>query len=88
MDICKSCSLAWFDGGELALMQLAYQSQGKFKNSKDLQRRLAELEADPERKALFEAKLAKMPRHEGPFEEAFDELFTAVLLASTFHKSL
>ena len=60
-DICERCSLIWLDGGELALVQLAYEASPRFIDTEELNRRIQALEADPERKAAFEANLAKLP---------------------------
>lgn len=59
-DVCDGCSLVWLDGGELALLQLAFKTSSKSLNSQKLKRRISELEASPERKAAFEANLARL----------------------------
>ena len=62
LDICPGCSLAWLDGGELALLQLVYEASTKFLNAKELKKRLQELDASPKRKAEYEARLSKLSR--------------------------
>jgi len=74
MDVCRSCSLVWLDGGELALLQLAHQTQSGFIDAQDLKQRMQTLEASPERKARFEENLAKLPKHKGAFAAAFGEI--------------
>ena len=81
MDFCRGCSLVWLDGGELALAQLAYQATPAFREKEEMQRRAAELDADPERKAAFDEAVAKLPEAPNPFtaglrEAIFEALFT------------
>ena len=73
MDVCGSCRLAWLDGGELAVLQLAHEASQKSMNAAELRQRMRELEASPERKAQFEAALAKLPDAGTPVEEALGE---------------
>ena len=80
-DICTGCSLVWLDGGELALVQLAYQSSSGFLNAQELKRRMQELEASPERKAIFRANLANLPETKHPVEEVLGEALDGVLRA-------
>ena len=72
-DFCDSCSVMWFDGGELALFQLGYEASHKFINARQIRRRMQELNASPGRKAAFEEALARLPDHVGPVEAALDE---------------
>jgi Zn-finger nucleic acid-binding protein len=82
-DICKGCKLIWLDGGELALLQLLHQSKSGFLNAQELKRRMQNLEADPERKAKFEAALAKLPDPdyipENVLNEVGEEIINATL---------
>ena len=41
LDRCERCDLVWFDGGELALFQMAYESSQKGRTSARFRRRLA-----------------------------------------------
>jgi Zn-finger nucleic acid-binding protein len=79
MDVCRECCLAWLDGGELAFAQLAHETTDRFIDSQELKRRMAELEASPERKAAFEARVAKLPDERGPIEEAAGDAATIAL---------
>ena len=81
LDFCRGCALVWFDGGELALAQLAYQNSPAFRDKQEMKRRATARDADPERKAAFDEAVAKLPDPpgilEGAFREAlFDALFT------------
>ncbi len=81
MDVCLDCALVWLDGGELAMAQLAHQASPGFRDSREMQRRAAELDADPERKAAFDEAVAKLPEAPNPFtaglrEAIFEALFT------------
>lgn len=60
IDSCHTCSLIWFDGGELALAQLGYEDTGKFQNEENMRKGMAELENDSERLAEFEDNLDKL----------------------------
>lgn len=68
LDLCRGCALVWLDGGELAMAQLGHQATPGFRDTQELKRRAAELEADPERKAAFEEALAKLPLEAEPFK--------------------
>jgi len=52
LDHCDFCGLIWFDGGELAMFQLAYETSRKGAIRVDLQKRLQAM--SPGRKAEFE----------------------------------
>jgi Zn-finger nucleic acid-binding protein len=73
LDRCESCRVAWLDGGELALVQLACEARAKSIEAADLRQRLRELNASPERKAQFEANLARLPDTPDPFSAAVGE---------------
>ncbi len=79
-DLCRGCSLVWLDGGELALAQLAYQATPAFREKQEMKRRAAEREADPARKAAFEAALAKLPLEAEPFQDRLSGSEAADLL--------
>ena len=79
MDVCRKCELIWFDGGELALLQLGYQSKSSFLDAQEFKRRIQELDASPERKAEFEANLARMPAGMDPLGEAMEEVGRRIL---------
>ena len=72
LDVCKTCSLIWLDGGELALVQLDHRTTPAFRDAQQMKQRMAALEADPERKAAFEENLANLPDEADPLEEAVD----------------
>jgi len=81
VDVCRSCSLVWLDGGELAMAQLAHQGTPAFRHSQDMKRRASELEADPKRKALFKEAVSKLPDSTSPFTEGFCESILDALLS-------
>ena len=80
LDFCRGCSLVWFDGGELALAQLAYQATPAFREKQEMKRRAAERDADPERKAAFDEAIAKLPLDPHPFLEDSPHLVVDALL--------
>jgi len=64
IDSCKSCEVVWFDGGELARLQLAYEISAKGQEAAEFQRRHQEM--TPEERAEFEENLANLPDPETP----------------------
>ena len=72
-DLWRTWQLVWLDGGELALVQLAYQIRNNFIDAQELKRRMNELEATPDRKAQFEQNLANLPKAQNPLVEALEE---------------
>lgn len=78
LDACESCKHLWLDGGVLALLQLIYQAGPKFAHAQEMKRRMAELEASPERKAEFEEQLANLPLSD-PLSEAVGETLSKAL---------
>ena len=73
LDICRPCSLAWLDGGELAMAQLGHQSTPGFQDRQAHRERAEALEADPDRKAAFAEALAKMPIEKDAFSQGMKE---------------
>lgn len=61
MDCCKSCKGIWLDGGELAVAQLVFEASTRGRESLAFQKRMKELLESPERKAQFDAAMAKLP---------------------------
>jgi len=73
LDLCKGCSLAWFDGGELAMAQLGYQTTAGFRDRQELKRRHEALAVDPDRKAAFEEAVAQLPLERDTLSQSFKE---------------
>ena len=84
-DVCRDCALAWLDGGELAMAQLAYQATPAFREKQEMKRRAAERDADPERKAAFDEAIAKLPLDPHPFLEDSPHLVVDALLDVLSH---
>lgn len=82
-DLCRECALVWFDGGELALLQLAYQTTDRFATAQEYRCRMEALEASPERKARFSRAVDRLPEEPEPvtaaLTEAFGNCFRALL---------
>jgi len=53
VDYCNGCKLIWLDGGELALLQLGYESDYKAFEARRMKETVEECEADPERQAEY-----------------------------------
>ena len=73
LDLCRPCALVWLDGGELAMAQLAHQATPAFRDHREMKRRAAERDADPERKAAFDAAVANLPESPDPFQAGLRE---------------
>jgi len=71
IDTCASCELIWFDGGELARLQLAHEITPQAREAAEFQRRLREM--SPEQRAQFEENLANLPEPESPLFGGFRE---------------
>ena len=56
------------------MLQLSYQAGSKFINAQEMKRRFAELEASPERKAEFEANMARLKDPEDVFDAMEDRV--------------
>lgn len=63
-DRCPSCKVVWFDPGELAMLQLSYESTDAARDAEQYRQRLCEVEASPERKARFEQNVARLPEED------------------------
>lgn len=61
LDYCPPCDLYWLDGGELALVQLLYETSAKGQEARALQRRALQATLSPERQARFQAALDRLP---------------------------
>ena len=85
LDLCLDCKLVWLDGGELAMAQLVFQASPKFRDTQELQRRAAALDADPERKAAFDEAVAKLPVKLDPFREGLSEAFRDAIFRALAH---
>lgn len=79
MDVCIPCTLVWLDGGELALAQLGYETSARFLDAQELKRRMASLDASPDRKAAFEKNVAQLPAPTYPVESALEEVAAEVV---------
>jgi Zn-finger nucleic acid-binding protein len=60
IDTCRTCELVWFDGGELARLQLSYEISPKGREAAEFQRRLREMTV--EEREQFERNLTLLPK--------------------------
>jgi Zn-finger nucleic acid-binding protein len=58
MDVCEACGLVWFDGGELALLQLAHEAATEDARSAELTRQLEDMSAGSRKS--FDDKLSAL----------------------------
>jgi len=59
LDVCRKCQMIWFDGGELAKLQLDYESSIKAIDQMERQQLARSLSED--RKEQLEERIAAMP---------------------------
>ena len=62
VDSCDTCKLVWLDGGELAILQLAYESTDKAVEMQRFRDRYARM--SPARKAELRRRLESLPASE------------------------
>lgn len=82
LDVCPACNVVWFDGGELAHMQLQYEQSDEAIRAQARRHRAEGLDSDGNDE--FERNLAALPRHHSgavlAFWEAFQMVLTAIFL--------
>lgn len=78
VDRCKSCRVDWFDGGELARLQLGHESTPKGREELDAQRRSQQ--RTTEEKERFEALLAALPEEPSLLERFFHDSLAVIVV--------
>ena len=79
IDVCKKCRLIWFNGGELAKLQLDYELSDKA--IQELEWRIQAASRTPEEKAEFERTLANLPHaHTGVLGQLMAAIQGVVLI--------
>lgn len=73
LDHCKSCSLIWLDGGELALLQLGYEGTNKATEARRIKDVSEDFESDPDRQAEFQHDLSKCKKDDYCVSDAICE---------------
>jgi Zn-finger nucleic acid-binding protein len=71
LDECRDCALVWFDGGELARVQMHYESSPAGRDIAELRDRFHNMPA--ERREEFERNLAALPAGDASLTSAFGE---------------
>ena len=69
IDRCKSCNLVWFDAGELAYLQLHFESTDQAIDASRMQDRHRFM--SPERRRAFEKNLARLPEGDATLASVF-----------------
>ena len=59
LDVCEACELVWFDGGELAAIQLYYENSAKGRQQAQYQKRMASL--TPSDQDRLQKQIDKLP---------------------------
>ena len=82
LDVCRNCNVVWFDGGELARLQIQYESSTKaleaFAFQQKAQHRTKEQEEE------FQQNLAALPKAEHWLISAFYEKLLAITVTVLF----
>lgn len=78
VDLCTDCKMSWFDGGELARMQLTHEISPRGRDAAEFRRRHEEM--TPERKAEHERNLKKLDSGEETLGPILGETFFEALL--------
>lgn len=81
VDACERCGLAWLDGGELAILQLAYEASEKCHDAREFQRRMLTLLSSPERRQRLEAAIARATGPPWLAESILDRVLEGLLMA-------
>ncbi len=68
IDECRNCDNAWFDGGELALLQLAYENRDQTVELNQMRDRLKNMSAAE--RAEYEERIANLVDLGSPMEQA------------------
>jgi Zn-finger nucleic acid-binding protein len=71
LDECRSCDIVWFDGGELARVQIHYEGSAGGRDMAELRERFHNMPA--ERRAEFERNLAALPPGDASLTSPFGE---------------
>ncbi len=78
VDLCGDCEMSWFDGGELARLQLTHEISPGGRDAAEFRRRHEEM--TPQRRAEFERNLQKLDSGEQMLGPIFGETFFQALL--------
>lgn len=79
LDKCRECQFVWFDAGELAKIQIAYEATARSQEATLLQERHRQM--DPAAKEQFEENLANLPESKSTIEMALGEALLEALLS-------
>ena len=79
LDVCRECNQVWFDGGELAKLQMEFEQSAKAVEEFALKERL-ESRTDRER-AEFEERVAQLPDSPSALRAAWFDSWANVALA-------
>ena len=77
IDICGKCNVVWFEGGELARIQIHFERSAQEVESLAREQRAARLDTDDDDE--FERKLAALPKYENDMLEASEEVVLMAL---------
>jgi Zn-finger nucleic acid-binding protein len=76
IDSCAGCQLIWFDGGELARLQLSHEISARGQDAAEMQRRHRQM--TPQQREQLERDLANLPDPETAVFGGFKEVVIAM----------
>jgi Zn-finger nucleic acid-binding protein len=77
LDLCDECRFIWFDGGELALWQLAHENTDQGREAAELQRRHREM--TDEQRAELQQQLDRLPEAPTVLSTLFEGIVEGLL---------
>lgn len=80
IDVCRKCHMVWFNGGELAKLQLEYELSDQA--NEELEHQLRVAQRTDEEQQEFEEDLARLPQQASPFARAFGRVVWGVGFAA------
>jgi Zn-finger nucleic acid-binding protein len=83
-DVCKNCDAIWFDGGELAEIQLAFEANAQTLEVKKMRERIENM--SPAEKAEYERRIGELREVGGVMSEAIGQA-TEELVAYYYFRS-
>lgn len=81
VDECDQCGMAWFDGGELAQLQLAFETKPQTRELNEMRDRLKNM-SEKERNE-YDKRIADLPDLGSPMEQAIRE--STIELAARYY---
>ena len=82
LDVCRDCNVVWFDGGELARLQIQYESSMKAIEAYAFQQKAQKRTEEQEEE--FQRNLAALPKRNNWLESLFQESLLGMVTGVLF----